>query len=104
MKVGVAYGSDTSRVRGLLCELAARHPRAIETRPPEVYFRDFADSALAFELCVWLDDPRHEAIRDERPALRDRGGLPREAGIEIPFRSATIHLKREPVGPRVRSR
>ncbi len=90
--VGVAYGSDTARVKDTLIALARRDPRVLEGRPPEVYFREFADSALTFELCVWLDDPQIEpdVTSDLRFAI---DAAFREAGIEIPFPQRDLHLR-----------
>jgi small-conductance mechanosensitive channel len=90
--VGVAYGSDTTRVKETLFEAARRDRRVLESRPPEVYFRDFADSALAFELCVWIDDPQGEpdVTSDLRFAI---DAAFRAAGIEIPCPQREIRLK-----------
>jgi small-conductance mechanosensitive channel len=93
--VGVAYGSDTALVKRTLIEVATRDPRVLTTRPPEVYFRDFADSALTFELCVWLDDPQIEPVvtSDLRFAI---DAAFRGAGIEIPFPQREVRLKQDP--------
>ena len=90
--VGVAYGSDTSLVRDTLFEVARRDPRVLTTCEPEVYFRDFGDSALAFELCVWLDDPEDEPFvtSDLRFAI---DAAFRAAQIEIPFPQRDVHVK-----------
>ncbi|MEO5728048.1 MAG: mechanosensitive ion channel domain-containing protein [Byssovorax sp.] len=90
--VGVAYGSDTSAVRRVLLGVAQSELRVLEAPPPAVFFRDFADSALAFELCVWLQDPHEEplATSDLRFAI---DAAFREAGIEIPFPQRDLHLR-----------
>jgi small-conductance mechanosensitive channel len=95
VSVGVAYGSDTALVRDTLRSVAKQHPRVLETRPPEIYFRDFADSALTFELCVWLDDPQAEPVvtSDLRFAI---DAAFRAAGIEIPFPQRDLHIKGQP--------
>ncbi|MEP7125698.1 MAG: mechanosensitive ion channel domain-containing protein [Byssovorax sp.] len=96
--VGVAYGSDTSVVRRVLLEVAAQDPRVLDTPPPAVFFRDFADSSLAFELCVWLQDPHEEplATSDLRFAV---DAAFRKADIEIPFPQRDIHLRSDPSAP-----
>ena len=93
--VGVAYGSDTALVKATLLDVARRHPRVLETRSPEVFFREFAESTLAFELCVWLDEPHGEpgVTSDLRFAI---DAAFRAAGIEIPFPQREIRLKAEP--------
>ncbi len=96
--VGVAYGSDTARVKETLLGVARRDPRVLEARPPEVYFREFGDSALGFELCVWLDDPfREPAVTSDLRFAIDAAF--REAGIEIPFPQRDVHIKSEPASP-----
>jgi potassium-dependent mechanosensitive channel len=95
IKVGVAYGSDTALVRETLVGVARSEPRVLETRPPEVYFRDFGDSALAFELCIWLDDPHGEpAVTSDLRFAIDAAF--RAAGIEIPFPQHDVHIRTEP--------
>ena len=46
--VGVAYGSDVERVRETLLEIARNNALVLDTPQPDVYFSDFADSALIF--------------------------------------------------------
>jgi small-conductance mechanosensitive channel len=92
VKVGVAYGSDTDRVRRTLLEVAEAHPGVLADPPPRVLFREFGDSSLDFQLLVWLADPR-----DENPAASElRFAIDRafrEAGIEIPFPQRDLHLR-----------
>jgi small-conductance mechanosensitive channel len=90
--VGVAYGSDTSMVRRVLLEVANADSRVLATPSPAVFFRDFADSSLAFELCVWLQDPHEEPLTtsDLRFAI---DAAFREAGIEIPFPQRDLHVR-----------
>lgn len=90
--VGVAYGSDTALVKRTLLDVAARDPRVLDSRPPEVYFRDFADSALAFELCVWIERPQDEptVTSDLRFAI---DAAFRGAKIEIPFPQRDVYIK-----------
>jgi potassium-dependent mechanosensitive channel len=95
--VGVAYGSDTARVRETLMSVARSDPQVLATRPPEVYFRDFADSALTFELCVWLDDPHSEPIVTSNLRFAIDAAF-RDAGIEIPFPQRDVHIKDDPGG------
>jgi small-conductance mechanosensitive channel len=96
--VGVAYGSDLALVKQTLIDVARRDRRVLEGRPPEVYFRDFADSALTFDLCIWLDDPHGEpaVTSDIRFAI---DAAFREAGIEIPFPQRDLHVKGDASAP-----
>lgn len=56
--VGVAYGTDPVLVTEALLT-AARGERNVLSYPsPKVHFLGFGDSALNFELLVWIDHPR----------------------------------------------
>lgn len=92
VRVGVAYGSDTQRVKEALERVAAAHTAVLADPPPLVRFDDFGESSLDFTLLVWLDAPRAEPIvaSDLRYAI-DRAF--REAGIEIPFPQRDLHLR-----------
>lgn len=54
--VGVAYGSDISRVREALLEVAAAHPAVLRDPPSAVFFSGFGDSSLNMELAVWTTE------------------------------------------------
>ena len=93
--VGVAYGSDTDQVKALLLQVAEQNPKVINdgtANPPKVLFREFGDSALAFELRCYIRniDERVQVISDLNFAI-DRAF--REAGIEIPFPQRDLHLR-----------
>lgn len=91
--VGVAYGSDLDLVKSTLLRVARDDARVLAGHPPEVYLREFADSALTFELCVWLDDPQQDprVTSDLRFAI---DAAFRRAGVEIPFPQRDLHIKR----------
>jgi small-conductance mechanosensitive channel len=92
ISVGVAYGSDTARVRDTLLRVAQAHSEVLADPPPQVLFTDFGDSSLDFELLAWLADPR-----DENGTASDlRFGIDeafRAEGIEIPFPQRDLHLR-----------
>lgn len=92
VKVGVAYGSDTARVREVLLAVAAEHGDVLDEPPPQVQFRDFGESSLDFALLAWLADPRDEngVASDLRFAIERAF---REAAIEIPFPQRDLHLR-----------
>ena len=92
MRVGVAYGSDVEKVKALLLEVAAAHPRVLENPRPRVLFWDFGNSTLDFVLRVWVDniDYRNRALSDLREET-DR--VFRENGIEIAFPQIDLHVK-----------
>jgi small-conductance mechanosensitive channel len=92
VEVGVAYGSDTARVRDALERVAAEHTAVLREPPPLVRFDDFGESSLDFTLLVWIGEPLTEprVLSDLRFAI-DRAF--REAEIEIPFPQRDLHLR-----------
>lgn len=90
--VGVAYGSDTARVRDVLLRVAAANADVLADPPPQVLFKDFGESSLDFELLAWLVDPRLEnpAASELRFAIDQAFRAER---IEIPFPQRDLHLR-----------
>jgi potassium efflux system protein len=96
VRIGVAYGSDTSLVRDTLLAIALEHPRVLHDPPPVVFFRNFGESTLDFDLAVWLDHPEPEPIvtSDLRFAI-DR--VFREKKIELPVPQREVRLRAKDV-------
>lgn len=91
--VGVAYGSDIRTVERVLVEVARDDPSTLESPAPLVLFRDFADSALLFEVRFWImvrDIGDKLAIESQvRFAIDDRF---REEGVVIAFPQRDLHI------------
>ena len=92
LPVGVAYSSDPEVVKEILVEVSYQHPRVLSTPPPRVFFTGFGESALEFELLVWIaNPPKQLVIKSDlyfaiEAALRDRA-------IEIPFPQRDLHVR-----------
>ncbi|MFN8576780.1 MAG: mechanosensitive ion channel [Candidatus Sericytochromatia bacterium] len=92
VKVGISYNSDINLVEKILLEIANQEEFVIKDPNPLVYFTDFGDSSLNFELLVWVIEPiRHRLIKSKLNfaifnALKDNN-------IEIPFPQRDIHIK-----------
>ncbi|OGT68269.1 MAG: hypothetical protein A3J38_02805 [Gammaproteobacteria bacterium RIFCSPHIGHO2_12_FULL_45_9] len=94
LKVGVAYGSDTLRVKELLLSIANRHPLVYhdEINNPSVVFREFGDNALNFELwCSITDVNGKTQVLSELNFEIER--VFRENQINIPFPQREVWLK-----------
>lgn len=92
LRVGVAYGTDTRRVRQVLLDCARSSSLVLETPGPSALFAGFGDSSLDFQLRVFL------ASRDDYPALLNDLNTRideqfKEAGFEIPFPQRDLHLR-----------
>lgn len=92
VKIGVAYGTDLSRMRDLLLRIAGAHEGVLADPPPRVFFRDFGDSTLDFELTLWLSDPQQEPFvtSDLRFAIDAEF---RANGVEMPFPQRDLHVR-----------
>jgi small-conductance mechanosensitive channel len=94
---GVAYHTDKDKVRKAVLEAAHRVARHIHTtglREPEVWLVGFGDSALNFELVVWVG--RESPARPGRTRAQYMWEIEtslREHGIEIPFPQRDLQLR-----------
>ena len=96
LPIGVAYGTDTDQLTAVLLAVAHAHPHVLPTPEPRVYFIEFGDSALNFELAVWTQEHTHapRLFRSDLNFAIER--KLREAGIEIPFPQRVVHLRPPP--------
>ncbi len=92
LPISVAYGSDTTAVVRILQEVAKQCATVLETPAPLVVLRKFGDSALEFELRVFLLQPdqigftRHELLM----AIERRF---RAGSIEIALPQRDVNVK-----------
>jgi small-conductance mechanosensitive channel len=95
VRVGVAYGTDTTQVKQILQQIAADHPESDPMHDPQVILKDFGDSALIFELFFYTRNLFFvEKIKSEIRFEIDRRF--RESGITIPFPQRTVwHMNPE---------
>ncbi|MGD9132123.1 MAG: mechanosensitive ion channel [Desulfobacterales bacterium] len=90
--VGVAYGSDVSLVMETLMASAKENSKITASPAPQVLFLNFGESALEFELRVWvLDADNRLVVSSELHQEIDRRF--REANIEISFPQRDLHLR-----------
>ena len=55
LRVGTPYEAPTSRVIGMLADLAKEHPHVLEMPPPQVLLEEFGQNARIFTLNYWLE-------------------------------------------------
>ena len=90
--VGVAYGTETRTVERVLMEIAESHDAVLDDPAPAVIFMGFGDSALNFELRLYLTDVNFflSAKSEINFAIAERF---EEEGIAIPFPQRDVWLK-----------
>lgn len=87
--VGAAYSSDPHLVKKILLDLAHKHPDVLVDPAPVVWFLNFAESALIFDLVCWFASPsarwgfmttvRYDIMKEFK-----------KHGIDIPFPQRTL--------------
>ena len=90
--VGIAYGSNTERAEKLLYRVARENEIVLDEPEPRVVFKEFGDSALIFELRVFIPDMDNYVWvwHQVNKAIDDKF---REGGIEIAFPQRDLHLR-----------
>ena len=94
--VGVAYGTDPNQVLDILRKLAAANEKVFKDPAPLALFRGFGESALDFELRIFMD-PSDVLDVPSAVTIAINEAL-KEAGIEIPFPQRDLHLRAVPEG------
>lgn len=92
IRVGIAYGSDTSLAQKLLMEVAKANPLVKNIPSPEVVFLSFGESSLDFELRV-LISTREVYFRVIHELNMAVDSAFREAGLEIAFPQRDLHVR-----------
>lgn len=94
-KVGVAYGSDISKVKEALLSVAREHKDVLNYPEPEVRFVEFGDSSLNFDLLAWTDEPRKQFLLQSDMNYGIDEAF-RKHDIKIPFPQRDLHLQMTP--------
>jgi potassium-dependent mechanosensitive channel len=92
LPVGVAYGSDPKLVAKLLEQAATAHESVLTSPVPAVFFKDFGDSSLNFELQFWVMQESNAVKVKSEVSLAIMQSFD-QAGIEIPFPQRDLRLR-----------
>ena len=91
-EVGVAYATPPAQAREVLLAAARAVEDRLEEREPVVQFKAFGDSALLFDVFLWIGDPRLIPVMRDRLNQHIWEALA-EAKISIPFPQRDLHVK-----------
>lgn len=92
LSVGVAYGSDTKKVKRLLLEAAAEIDEVLQWPKPRVRFDDFGNSSLDFSLFFATKrNLQIEFIRSDIRFIIDAKF--RDNDVRIPFPQRDLHMR-----------
>jgi small-conductance mechanosensitive channel len=95
IRVPVHYKEPPYRVRRVLTDCAAGVPGTLDKPSPDVYVIAFEDSAVIYELRVWIDDVANAPRIASDLRARAWEEL-RKAGMTIPYPTRTLHLAPRP--------
>lgn len=90
--VGVAYGSDVNLVLETLITCAKGHKLVARIPDPQAIFMGFGDSALNFELRVWIIEA-DQLIQVQSELLQEIDRHFRKYKIEIAFPQRDLHIR-----------
>lgn len=95
INIGVAYGSDTEKVKEILLEVAVNNPYVVKYPSPTVRFKNFGDNSLDFK--VFFYSRNFIVIEDIKSDMRfaiDKKF--RENNISIPFPQRDVWIRQQP--------
>ena len=81
LPVGVNYGAPLETVFQLLESVARAHPRVLRDPAPRAFFLRFGDSAVNYELRVWVEDFAQWAQTPQRSGGSRVHGAPRRRDV-----------------------
>ena len=93
--VGVAYGTDCQSVKRIMLEVANAQPETLneDGRAPSVFFQDFGDNSLLFEVYFWINSQVEGGLRLVASNIRfELDEAFKAADITIAFPQRDIHL------------
>jgi small-conductance mechanosensitive channel len=92
ISIGVSYSSDPHRVYDILLEVAKNSDLVLSSPLPSVVFKDFGDSALIFDLRMFIRNITDRYSIETKLRLEIWNKL-KEEGIEIPFPQRDLHIR-----------
>jgi potassium efflux system protein len=93
VRVGIAYGSPTREAARLMVRAAKEHGVVLTRPKPFVWFQEFGDNSLNFDLHFWVEVRNlSEQMRVESDVRFKIDHLFRDAGITIAFPQRDVHF------------
>jgi MscS family membrane protein len=89
--VGVAYGSSVNKVDEALLSASLRCEYVLPEPPPSVRLVSFGDSAIQFQVLVWISQPEFRAKATDQINRAICEEFERQ-GIEMPFQQREVHI------------
>ncbi len=91
--VGFDYGVPPNFVKDCMVRAASRAPGVMTAPPPKAFLKEFADSAIHYEIKFWLED--ESRFNDIADAIKTNIWYEAQRnGIRIPFPIRTLHIEK----------
>jgi potassium-dependent mechanosensitive channel len=100
LPVGVNYGAPLEQVTQLLVSVAQGHPHVMRDPAPQAFFMSFGQSAINYELRVWVEDFSQWARIHTEVAAAVYRAL-HGAGMYIPFPQQEVRIVGTPEAPKI---
>jgi small-conductance mechanosensitive channel len=94
--VNVAYETDIDKAESVMLQAARETPRVLADPEPSVWLSEFGESALKFEIQIWIEDPEEGIGNVKSDVLKRVWHLFRDNGIRIPFPQRDLYVKEWP--------
>lgn len=91
--VGVSYRSRPKEVERILLDAALANGNVSRHKEPEVWFCQYGESSIDFELLVWIDARKVSENRVKSELYFAIFDALEKAGIEIPFPQRDVHIR-----------
>lgn len=93
VQVGVQYGSNCELVSDLMFKVSTKQPETLETPNVKVYFQDFGDNALIFEVFFWINSEVEGGLRTVCSNIRfDLYKSFKQHDITLAFPQRDVHV------------
>ncbi len=92
--VGVAYGTDSEKAKKIILNLVKSTDGVLDDPEPSIYFVNMGDFSIDFLVVAWTDSYRNQFVIKCKMLENIYNGL-MEEGIEIPFPTQTLYVKKE---------
>ncbi len=92
--IGLHYTAPPARVQEVLAQAVASVPGVCADPAPVIYLKEFADSAILYDVKVWIED--HALFNRVLSDVRSHCWYAvNRAGIEIPYPQMTVHRPKQ---------
>lgn len=92
VKLGIAYGSDIEKVKGIMLEIANSHPKVMKDPSPLALFSGFGESSMDIEMFFWIENCMEMGSVVDQINTEIKRRFEKE-GIEIPYPVRTVYVK-----------